>query len=321
MEGDAWEIARGEEGYPAGLEDLGEEAPPRLYGRGDRACLGMPSISVIGARRATPYGLAVAEMAARVAVECDLAVVSGGARGCDYAASRSALDAGGRTVIVSGCGPDVVYPKSSADIYEDALQHGGAVVSLYGWGTTPLPFRFVRRNALIAALSPSLFVTEAGAKSGTMGTAEVANQLGRSVYAVPGSIFSPNSQGTNALIGMGASIISSEMDLQTRIGLDYDSLRLVVEDGYDSRSPVISALIASPMRPDELAQRLGQSLMTVLRTLSDYEASGDVVHLPDGCYSASRKAYEAYFRRGAARQGLTTAGSAEGEASQEVLPV
>lgn len=316
--GSMWEIGRGEQGYPAALEDLGDAAPPRLYGVGDRSCLDLPCISIIGSRHATPYGLAVAEMAARVSVECDLVVVSGGARGCDHAASRSAIDCGGRTIIVAGSGADVVYPGSSRDIFHDAVRQGGAVISIFGWKMGPRPYSFVRRNAIIAALSRSLFVTEAGLKSGTMSTAGVANQLGRNVYAIPGSIFSPTSQGANALIAAGASIISSEMDLQTQIGLDYDSLRMVVEEHYDGNSQVISALIASPMRSDELAARLGQPIMTLVTSLADYESKGLVTRLADGRYTVTREAYDKYFRRGAARQGLanTKTNACDGEHPQ-----
>ncbi|MGN0287567.1 MAG: DNA-processing protein DprA [Atopobiaceae bacterium] len=300
----SWEIARGEKDYPRALEDLGESAPKVLYGVGDRECLNMPCISIIGARKATPYGQEVAEMAARVAVECDLVVVSGGAMGCDHAASRSAIDSGGRTIIVSGAGADVVYPDTSRDIFHDAVRNGGAVISISPWKSHPQRFTFVRRNAIIAAMSRSLFVTEAGLKSGTMSTAEVANQLGRNIYAIPGSIFSPNSQGTNSLIATGASIIASEMDLQTQISLDYDTLRMVVENHYESNSAVISALIASPMRADELSERLGQALLTTMTTLSEYETQGLVVHLLDGRYSVTQTAYEKYFRRARQRQGL-----------------
>lgn len=295
--GARWEVARGEEGYPEGVLELGDDAPERIYGVGSREVLGLPCISVIGARRATPYGIAVAEMAGRVAAECGIVVVSGGALGCDHAASRAALDAGGRTVVVSGCGADVVYPRSSLDVFHDAVRQGGAVISLRAWGKGPRRFAFLQRNAVIAALSRCLFVTEAGMRSGTMSTAETANALGRPIYAIPGSIFSPNSMGTNQLISDGACIIASEMDLETKIALDYGFLRLVGEQGFQSSSRVVSALVASPMRPDELATRLGEPVLTLVRTLSDYETRGVVERLPDGSYTVSQAAYRDYQRR------------------------
>ncbi|MGI6755417.1 MAG: DNA-processing protein DprA [Atopobiaceae bacterium] len=292
-----WEIKQSDGEYPAQLLEIKERLPETLFGVGDKEVLNTPCISVIGARRATPYGMTVAGMAGRVAAQCGITVVSGGACGCDYAASRSALDAGGRTIIVSGCGADMIYPRSSQDIFHDAVRSGGAVISLRPWGKTPRRYAFIQRNAVIATLSKVLFVTEAGVKSGTMSTAEVATELGREVYAVPGSIFSPNSAGTNQLIADGASIITSEMDLEVRISLDYDRLRLISENGSRKTTRLVSALIASPMRPDELATLLGEPLLTLIKTLSEYETQGVVERLPDGRYSASETTYRTYCKR------------------------
>lgn len=288
-------LAKGGEGFPQMLLDLHDAPVEGLNVLGDPSVLGEECISVIGARQATPYGLAVAEMAGRIAAECGLVVVSGGAMGCDHAASRAALDAGGRAIIVSGCGADIVYPRSSSDIYRDALSSGGAVVSLERWGQTPRRYAFPKRNAVIAALSRSLFVTEAGIRSGTMSTADVALQLGRLIYAIPGSIFSPTSQGTNHLIAEGAMIVSSEADLETRIALDYNRLHLgAAGEATWSGGKVISALVASPSTLEELARALGLSVMTTLDTVADYEARGIVERLADGRYSVTEEAYRTY---------------------------
>ena len=214
--------------------------------------------------------------------------------GCDHAASRAAIDAGGKTVIVAGCGADRVYPASSSDIFHDAVDTGGAVISMERWGTPPMTHTFPKRNVLIAALSPVLLVAEAGERSGTMSTADAALQMDRTIYAVPGSIFSPNSQGTNRLICEGALPLCSEVDLETRISMDYGLLRVIADGVEGHMGEVISALVASPYRPDELAVRLGQSVLTLLQTLTDYEAHGVVERLPDGRYALSAKAYQAY---------------------------
>lgn len=282
-----WELGRGDARYPTALLDL-ERPPEVLYGRGDPAALAGPCVSVVGARHATPYGLAVAEMAARVAAECGVTVVSGGAMGCDRAAGLAALRARGRTVVVSGCGADLTYPAASADLFEAALAAGGAVVSLERWGQGPRRWAFPKRNAVIAALSEVLVVTEAGLRSGTMSTAEAAAALGRTVYAIPGSIFSPGSAGTNLLIAEGARVIPDERALEVSLALDYGVARFA-EGGHETgEGPVAAALIASPARPDELAERLNESVLTILRTLSDYEARGIVERLPDGRYSPTR---------------------------------
>ena len=286
MEG-GWEIERGERGWPELLEDL-QSPPERLYGMGDVEALSTPCISVVGARRASPYGLAIAEMAARVAVGCDVTVVSGGAMGCDHAAGAAALAAGGRTVVVSGCGADVVYPPSSLDVFQGAAAGGGAVVSMERWGATPRRWAFPKRNALIAALSSVLVVTEAGASSGTLSTAETAAELGRTVYAIPGSIFSPLSAGTNRLISEGALVIPDEQSLTVALSLDFGQAALAPGVPARGSGPVVTALLASPSRPEELALRLGEDVLTILRTLTDYEARGIVERLPDGRYSPSR---------------------------------
>lgn len=282
-----WEIARGERGWPEMLEDL-RDPPERLYGRGSAEALSAPCLSVIGARRASPYGLAIAEMAARVAAGCGVTVVSGGAMGCDHAAGAAAIAAGGSTVVVSGCGADVVYPPSSLDVFEGAVAGGGAVVSMERWGAGPRRWAFPKRNALIAALSRVLVVTEAGASSGTMSTAEAAAELGRTVYAIPGSIFSPLSAGTNRLISEGALVIPDEQSLTVALSLDYGHAALSPGAPARGSGPVVAALLASPSRPEELALRLGEDVLTILRTLTDYEARGIVERLPDGRYSPTR---------------------------------
>lgn len=290
------ELVRGRAGYPPTLEEL-EDPPERLYVLGDPSVLAEPCLSVIGARKATPYGVAVAMLAGRVAAECDIVLVSGGALGCDSAAARGALAAGGRTVVVAGCGADQVYPARSRDVFERAAAQGGAVVSLDPWGTPPRRFSFPKRNHVIAALSQSLLIAEAGEPSGTMSTAQVANQIGRDIYAVPGSIFSPQSVGTNRLIGEGAYIITSERDLEARISLDYGVLRLAREGGpLRPEGRILSALVSEPMRADDLARHIEAYPVEVVAALADYEARGVVCRLDDGRFSLTTEAYLANDR-------------------------
>ncbi len=280
-------IERGHDRYPASLLDM-ESPPEAIYVFGDPDSLCSEAISIVGARRCTPYGCAVAEIAGRVSAESGITVVSGGAMGCDSMAARAALDAGGRTVVVSGCGADVVYPRTSRDVFERAVESGGAVVSLERWGSPPRKYAFPKRNLVIAALSPVTLICEAGEKSGTMSTALAASDLGRTLYAVPGSIFSAESQGTNRLIADGASPICSEHDLEACIALDYNRLRLAEERPCESETRIMSALVATPMRADDLARYVAEDVLTVLGTLADYEANGFVVRLRDGRYSASK---------------------------------
>ena len=284
-----WELRLGEEGYPSRFLDLANP-PAVLYGRGDPSCLEGAYLGVVGARRATPYGLSIAEMAGRVAAVGGVGVVSGGAMGCDAASQRAALDGGARVVVVSGVGADCVYPDTSRDVFERAVAEGGAVISAERWGSPPRRWAFPKRNALIAALCRSLVVTEAGYRSGTLSTADAAIELDRSVYAIPGSIYSANSRGTNMLISEGAQIIWDERALENAIALDFGFL-VMQKEGQAEADPVMVALTGTPLRPEELAQSLGQNTLVTMRMLADYEARNLVERLPDGKYSPSR----AYF--------------------------
>lgn len=284
-----WEIEPTDDDYPKQLFDLGD-CPPKIYGRGDKEVLYQPCLSIIGARRATPYGLAAAEMAARVAAECGLVVVSGGALGCDYAASRAALDAGGKTIVVTGTAADGIYPRSSAGIFREAADGGGCVLSIEPWGAPATRYSFLKRNRIIAALSSCLFVTEAGQRSGTMSTAEAARDMGRTIFGVPGSIFSPYSKGTNRLIADGAIVICDECDLEMAISMHYGVMRLIVEGEKPAMGGILSALVAQPMRPQELSDRMNMDVVDLFRILSEYEGKGLVERMSDGRYSPTRKA-------------------------------
>ena len=138
-------IERGSDGYPPGVLDL-SNAPKRLYMLGNPEALQGPAIAIVGTRRPTPYGIALTELAAELAVEAGITVVSGGAIGCDQAAGMKALACGGVHVVVLGCGADVIYPSSSRGLIDKTLEAGGAVVSIAPWGTKPQRFLFPQRN-------------------------------------------------------------------------------------------------------------------------------------------------------------------------------
>ena len=292
--GDRWVLTKGDGAWPQALDDL-EDPPEWVFGIGSRDVLHESCISIIGARRASPYGLSVARLAGRGAAECGIVVVTGGAMGCDVTAARAALDAGGKTIVVTGTGADVTYPRSSEDVFARAVTQG-AVVSLENWGQTPRRYAFPKRNRIIAALSQSILICEAGLRSGTFSTALAAGQMGRDLYAVPGSIFSPESMGANQLIAEGAHIIASEIDLEQRISLDFGMLRMVGEGVPRQEGRILSALMSEPTRPDDLARYLAEPVTSILVALSDYEGAGMVKRLPDGRYSLSESAYLARDR-------------------------
>lgn len=275
--------------FPEALADQGIK---ELFCVGNLSVLKEPTLAVAGSRRATPYGIAASEIAGRVAAECDVVVLTSAAAGCEHAAARSALDGGGRVLIVSGCGADVAYPKSSLDVFEDAKASGSLIVSAERWGSLPKPEAFVRKSEIIACLASSLLVAEACDRSSTIRTARLARAKGANVYAVPGSIFSTNSAGTNCLLQEGAYPIASERDLMERIALDFDATPPQAEEAKTPLGAVLQALSAMPMRPDDLAEKADVSVLTMLRTILDYEEAGIVQRMMDGRYSLTPASYE-----------------------------
>lgn len=288
-----FELRRGSSAYPSRLLDL-PDAPPVVYGRGDPTILEDPGLAIVGSRRATPYGEAVAELVARVAAQSGIVVVSGGAMGVDQAAGRAAIDAGGRHVMVFGCGADVVYPACARPLVERALAGGGAVISLDPWGMEPRKWSFPRRNRIIAALSAAVVVTEAAMPSGTFSTAEAAMELDRELLAVPGSILSAESAGANHLIANGATCLVDEESVEVAISRVYGTLRFSRPkapglDGLERRErAVLRALVSSPMRSDEVAALAGLSVPHCLAFLSDLELRGLVERTQDGRVAASK---------------------------------
>ncbi|HET6351149.1 MAG TPA: DNA-processing protein DprA [Coriobacteriia bacterium] len=279
-----FEIALGDAGYPALLAEL-EQPPQRLYGIGAPESL-QPGLAVVGARRATPYGRTAARILAGWAAASGYVIVSGGALGCDQAAHQAALDRGGTTVAVMGCGADVCYPRRSVALFE-RIAANGAIISEQPWGTEPLPWMFRLRNRIIAGLCPVLLVLEAGLPSGTFGTAEYALQAGRTVAAVPGSIFAPECRGSNRLIATGAPPVTDTSELRLLLELegvaaqaDAPAASAIVE-GEDA---VERALLVNPMRPDDVAREFEMDIVTVARALGVLEATGRIRRYPDGRY-------------------------------------
>jgi DNA processing protein len=208
------------------------DPPVVLYYRG-RLPAGQPLIAVVGARRASAYGLNAATMLASQFVLAGLGVVSGAARGIDTAAHRGALQQTGYTLAVLGCGVDIPYPQENAKILASIAEHG-AIVSEYAPGTPPHAKFFPVRNRIIAGLSRGVVVVEAADRSGSLITADFALEEGRDVFAVPGSIFSAVSRGTNRLIKQGAKPVESAADVLEEYGLAQPAPSV-------SRPPALSA--------------------------------------------------------------------------------
>ena len=189
-------VERGDAAFPAALGVV-HDPPERLYVLGDPAAL-VEGLAVVGARKATPYGLGCAQRFASAAARRGIVVISGGARGCDAQAHRAALAAGCPTVAFLGGGCDQLYPAAHYRLFQDIVDAGGAVVSERPWDHPPMPYAFRARNRLIAGLARATLIVEAGLPSGTFSTADEALAANREVLVVPGAITSASSRGANA---------------------------------------------------------------------------------------------------------------------------
>ena len=296
LKGPRFELRLGEEGYPELLAQI-PEPPERLYGIGDPAVL-VPGIAVIGARKATPYGLAAARRFARHAAKRGVPIVSGGARGCDQEAHKAALERGAPTVAVFGSGADVAYPASGRRLFQELLDSGGAIISENPWGTPAMPHTFLLRNRIIAGLAMLLVIAEAGLPSGTFSTADAALEANRVVATVPGSISSPTSRGANHLIVQGAHPIIDEATLDAAIDDAFMHLPLSVMEPPQAEGsvkswermvkadPLLAALASEAYTPGELTAYFDFSAAELHRRLAHYEVRGLVERGRDGRYQA-----------------------------------
>ncbi|HWF57675.1 MAG TPA: DNA-processing protein DprA [Candidatus Dormibacteraeota bacterium] len=292
-EASPWRLARGGSGWPARLEHL--EAPPaELWIRGALPPPGTPCVAVVGSRRAAPGALLTGRDIAVELAAAGITVISGMARGVDAAAHRGALLGGGVTVAVLGCGIDVCYPAEHLEL-RDRIAGSGCVLSEDGGREPPLGWRFPRRNRLIAALAEAVVVVEATARSGALSTARWAADLGREVLAVPGSIRSPSSVGTNLLIRDGvrpflgiADLFEAAPQLRRAMTAEPAASRRpegvapLPPEGQSVLSLVLDQLGADPVHPDELAATLGLGMATLATALTTLQLRGAITDVCGG---------------------------------------
>lgn len=269
-------VRRGDRGYPPLLAAI-HDPPASLWFRGDvdPALLSRTAVAVVGARACSGYGRAVARTLARELAGAGAVVVSGLARGIDGEAHRGALEAGGPTVAVLGCGIDRDYPAAHGDLARRITAAGGVIVSEYEAGVEPAPWRFPARNRIIAGLCAATVVVEARTRSGALITADFALEEGREVLVVPGEITSALSAGTNALLRLGAVPVTSPEDVLEAIGLE--RAHGLAEPPRGPAATVLDAVGAGPATIDEIARRCGLDAGLVAAALVELELASFVV--------------------------------------------
>ena len=269
--------AIGEAGYPGLLKHIARP-PDVLYTIGDMEILGERSVAVVGARKASAYGKWAAYHIGRRLAECGVVTVSGLAYGCDAEAHRGALEAGGKTVAVLGCGPDVGYPAGNAGLYRQIVDKG-LILSEYPPGTQPRAYRFPQRNRIISGVSEAVVVAEAGLSSGSLITAACAGEQGRSVFAVPGNISAAGSLGCNKLIQDGAVPVVVIDDILREIGVRTESGPQDAAEGLgaDERAVYGEVRENGEVTADFIARRLNKSVAEINGIVGILEIKGFLV--------------------------------------------
>ncbi len=286
----------GEANYPSALLDI-EDPPLMLYMLGAYAVrpVGIssqaPNIAIVGSRNPTPQGEANARQFAKAFGSAGLCVVSGLALGIDGAAHDGAMLGGGTTIAVVGTGLDRVYPKKHLELAR-RITRQGVIISEFPLGTPPLAANFPKRNRIISGLSRGTLVVEAALQSGSLITARLAVEQGKDVFAIPGSIHSPQSRGCHALIKQGAKLVELAQDVleELRLGPP-DSLSRSIDaraeseaEDSSSRDPLIAALGFDAVSLDALQARTGMDTPSLQARLLELELDGQVARLPGGLF-------------------------------------
>lgn len=273
--------------YPPGLKEL-YDPPPVLYVRGDIEFDFFSSLSIVGCRVHTDYGRQMAERFAYQLGCWGYTIISGGARGIDSMAHVAALNAGGGTIAVYGCGIDICFPQENKDLFDRIAGHG-AIISEFPPGTIPEKYNFPARNRIIAGLSRGTLVVEAGEKSGALITSEFALQLGREVFAVPGRVIDSRSRGTNFLIRDGAHIVMEPSDIPLRFGQfvivgDTNGPDKSEVNLQGDEAEIYSFISLSAREINEIVRESGLSAPRVLSALLTLQTKGLIKELPGGRY-------------------------------------
>lgn len=287
-----------DEEYPARLKEI-DQPPPVLYIRGEYLMDDLFAVAIVGTRKVTPYGRQATEEIASFLASNGITVVSGLARGVDAVAHQSALKAGGRTMAVLGSGVDKIYPPEHRGLAEQMIARG-AVISDYAVGTPPDASNFPPRNRIISGLSLAVVVVEAAETSGALITAEFAAEQGREIFAVPGSIFAPQSKGTNRLIQNGAQPLLTPADLMqaldlTRMDQQKSARKVLPSDETEAR--VLNALGSEPLHVDEIRSQADLPIEKVSAALALMELKGMVRQVGGMNYVAVREAQAEYKER------------------------
>lgn len=273
----AWVLTAQDSRYPDLLKTL-PDAPLVLYVIGTITPEDNLALGIVGTRKATPYGRDAAYEMAKALAANGITVVSGLALGIDALAHKGAIDGNGRTIAVMGCGINQIYPRENHALARE-ISRQGAIISEFPLNVRPEARNFPRRNRVISGLSLGILVVEAPEASGALITAGIAAEQGREVFAIPGNIFNPNSQGTNRLIQDGAKLVMGIEDILEELNIAQVAMQakqvtdhIAPADAMERK--VVSNLSADPIHVDDLARLCGLPIAHITATLTILELKG-----------------------------------------------
>ena len=269
--------------YPELLRQI-PDAPVALYVKGNVKLLKQPQIAIVGSRKPTPAGLKIATKFAKQLTASGVLVASGMALGIDSAAHKGALQNGGQTLAVLGCGLDICYPAQNKNLAQQIMQHG-VLVSEFPIGSVPAKHHFPQRNRIISGLAHGVVVVEAAEKSGSLITARLALEQNREVFAVPGSVLSPLSSGCHQLIRDGAVLLQDINEIFSELKLSL--LETANEEATAKNAsvdPLISHIGYDATTIDEIISSSGLTAAEVSSILLVLELGGHIAHCDDGKY-------------------------------------
>ena len=268
--------------YPQALLQT-PDPPPLIYVKGRRELLNQPAIAIVGSRNATAQGKLTAESFATALSNAGLTVVSGLALGIDAAAHRGGLAGRSSTIAIVSTGMDQAYPARNRDLAH-AIAEKGVIVSEFALGTPPLAANFPRRNRIISGMTRGCLVVEAALSSGSLITARIANELGKDVFAIPGSIHSTLSKGCHVLIKQGAKLVDDAADILGELRLPVPVGGAAKATSGASNHPLLAHMAFDPCDIDTLAGRAGLPVHEISAALVELELDGAVAGLPGGLW-------------------------------------
>ncbi|ACA53957.1 DNA-protecting protein DprA [Clostridium botulinum] len=279
-----------EKEYPSQLRNY-EDAPAVLFYKGNIEKVNiLKSAAIVGSRKCSIYGMKVTKIISEALADNNIMIVSGMAKGIDYYAHLYCIENRGFTTAILGSGIDVVYPKQNKKIY-DIISEDGCIISEFLPGTPPLSYNFPRRNRIISGLSDIVIVVEAGEKSGSLITTEIALEQGKDVVAVPGSIFSRESIGTNKIIKEGAYVFTTVEDILNYMGIEKIKInnnkdnKMALKDSLQGK--VYNVLSHEPKHIDDLLKLMDIDIKHLYEVLFELQLKKEVICLAGNYYVKS----------------------------------